>query len=69
MCNHKKTTFFSRHYLHNRPASDIGMLIVLLLPFIVLSNHMLVSVCLLGSSVHVHAKPEKVKPSGDTFGI
>jgi hypothetical protein len=23
--NRKNTTFFSRHYLHNRPSSDVGM--------------------------------------------
>jgi len=30
---------------------------------------MLVSVCLPSNSVNVHAKPAKVSPPGDTFGV
>jgi hypothetical protein len=34
-----------------------------------LACHILVSVYLLGSNLNVHAKPEKLRPSGHTIGI
>jgi len=37
--------------------------------YTILTDHMLVSVCLLGSNLKVHAKPEKLRPSRETTGI
>jgi len=34
-----------------------------------LASHMLVSLCLLGSNLNVHAKPEKPRPSRGTTDV
>jgi hypothetical protein len=56
-------------YVNDCKKKTYLMCICDVLMFIILSDHVQTSVCLLGSNLNVHTKPEKLRVSQDRIGI